>query len=173
MLKYIGNPTVTFTEFPDEIALCINITGCPCRCPKCSEPELQEDTGTILNERELATILSEHPGISLVGFMGGDCDHEAIAKLSDFIHLHNLKVGMYSGLDYLDPILLNSLDYYKIGRWITPKGDEADWWKTNCGPLNFTFSNQVMFKKESGVWLNITSKFREKAVKDLKRAIIE
>ena len=32
MLRYI-NTDIVFQEFPDEVTLAINISGCPCRCP--------------------------------------------------------------------------------------------------------------------------------------------
>ncbi|SHF88735.1 hypothetical protein SAMN05444364_11530 [Prevotella scopos JCM 17725] len=34
MLRYI-NTDIVFQEFPDEVTLAINISGCPCRCPAC------------------------------------------------------------------------------------------------------------------------------------------
>ena len=47
MLKYLNAP-VTFAEIPDEITLCINITGCPLQCKGCHSPFLWEDTGEFL-----------------------------------------------------------------------------------------------------------------------------
>ena len=38
-MKYTDTQ-VTFSEFPDEIALCINISNCPWHCPGCHSPEL-------------------------------------------------------------------------------------------------------------------------------------
>ena len=106
MLKYFDF-AVVFQEFPDEIALAINITNCPCLCEKCSEPWLQQDTGTELTKEELDKLITAHKGITLVGFMGGDNDHERIKVLANYIHeKYNLKVGMYSGFDNLDMIKL-------------------------------------------------------------------
>ena len=44
MPKYI-DARVTFSEVPDEISLCISITGCPYRCFSCHSPHLREDIG--------------------------------------------------------------------------------------------------------------------------------
>ena len=44
MLKYY-NYMVTFSEVPDEISLCINITGCPIRCTDCHSKFLWENIG--------------------------------------------------------------------------------------------------------------------------------
>lgn len=172
MLKFT-HCAVTFAEFPDEIALIFSISGCPNRCKGCSEPELQENTGIPLTRGTLKEKIAEFPGISLVGFLGGDSDHEEICHLAEYVHSLNLKVGMYSGKDFLNMNLLNCLDYYKIGRWIVPEGPVDSWWKTNCGPITFTFSNQLMFKKEGDLWLNITPKFREKSINNLQKEVIQ
>jgi anaerobic ribonucleoside-triphosphate reductase activating protein len=63
---------ITFSEFPDEIALCINITNCPFHCPGCHSPELWEDIGTELTKEELSKLIESNKGITLVGFMGGN-----------------------------------------------------------------------------------------------------
>lgn len=171
MIKYYDVAT-TFSEFPDEIALCINITNCCNNCPFCSEPWLKENIGNELTEAEIDSLISKHPGITLIGFMGGDSSHSDIVKLTEYIHSKGLKVGMYSGLDSLDMNLLNCLDYYKFGRWIKPEGEVENWWKKNCGPLKFTFSNQVMLKKVGDNWINITDRFRDKPLNNLKKEII-
>lgn len=36
-MKY-ESTLITFTEIPDEISLCLNISGCPCHCEGCFEP---------------------------------------------------------------------------------------------------------------------------------------
>ena len=139
MLK-LYNYAVALQEFPDEIALCLNISNCPCRCTGCSESYLRQDVGDIITEELLSQLVSRYTsyGISLVGFMGGDGDHTEVKRLADIIHnKYNLKVGMYSGFDYIDLDLAQVLDYYKIGRFILPQGDEKDWHKRTYGPMNF------------------------------------
>ena len=42
MLKYV-NCDIVFQEVPNEVALAINISGCPCHCPGCHSPYLWQD----------------------------------------------------------------------------------------------------------------------------------
>ena len=44
MLKYY-NSMITFSEVPDEISLCINISNCPIKCPDCHSNFLWEKIG--------------------------------------------------------------------------------------------------------------------------------
>ena len=44
MLKYVDT-LVTFSEVPDEITLCLNISNCPCHCKNCHSSYLAEDIG--------------------------------------------------------------------------------------------------------------------------------
>ena len=97
MLKYVY-AAVTFSEFPDEISLCINISNCPCHCPKCHSSYLAEDIGTYLDKKILYNIIDKNNGITCVGFMGGDSEPEYINCLAKYIkEAYNLKVGWYSG----------------------------------------------------------------------------
>ena len=48
MLKYV-NTMVTFSEVPDEISLCIEISNCKCHCKNCHSPYLPDDIGEELN----------------------------------------------------------------------------------------------------------------------------
>lgn len=172
MIKYLGIPFITFEEFPDEIALCLNISNCPGTCECCSEPELREDKGIELTKEEIDRIIEDHPGVSLIGFMGGDNDHDAILQLSMYIHTKGIKVGMYSGFDYLDMRLANELDCYKIGRFIMPKGSIETWSEQTCGPIVFPFSNQIYFEKHGNKLVDATYKFRKKKINNLEKFII-
>ena len=141
MLKYT-ELAVTFAEFPDEIAVCLNISNCPCHCTRCSEPWLRHDIGTPLTPEILEAILLSHSDCTLLGLMGGDSDHAEVRRIADFVHAHpGWKVGMYSGLDALDLELAQCLDCYKIGRWIAPEGDVSTWLTQTCGPLAFPCTN--------------------------------
>lgn len=173
MLKYL-NAATTFAEFPDEIALCVNITNCPGLCEHCSEPWLRKDGGKILDAEEAERLLRENPDVTLFGFMGGDADHAAVASLAHLIHASHpgMKVGMYSGMDEMDNVLKKELDRYKVGRFIMPKGPVEDWPRQACGPLCFPFSNQKYYEKEGGVWSDRTDKFRRKPLSDLTRYIL-
>lgn len=174
MIKYYDS-TIVMAELPDEIALALNISNCPLNCGGCSEPWLKPDVGTPLTEKELDKIIAKYKdSVTCICFMGGDADHKDVARCCSYIKSHSsLKTAIYSGYDFLDNDLLGCLDYYKIGRWIMPKGDSKDWWKTNCGPLQFPFSNQLLFEKVENKWLNITYKFRTHPLSiDLKKYVI-
>ena len=69
MLKYVET-LVTFSEFPDEISLCINISNCPNACVNCHSSYLKEDIGTILDYKELDKLIQKNHGITCIGFMG-------------------------------------------------------------------------------------------------------
>lgn len=164
---------ITFQEFPDEVTLCLNISNCPGLCKYCSEPWLREDIGTTLTLNYLDELIEEHPDITMIAFMGGDANHSEIFEFGKYIkNTTNLKVGFYSGRDYLNMNLLQTLDYYKIGRWICPEGPVEDWYKKTWGPIVFPFSNQLLFKKEGDKWINITERLREKPLGNLENYII-
>ena len=128
----------TFTEVPDEISLCINCTCCPLRCKGCFEPWLRENSGYILNEQSLKELLWENQYITCVCFMGGINDYSSLAELMQVVKDWGLKVAIYSGHDYIEPIIEPYVDYYKIGPYIP-----------ECGPLDSPTTNQKFFKKEN------------------------
>ena len=123
MLKYYDY-AVTFAEFPDEISLCVNISGCPCRCPECHSKYLWNDVGKELDEEAIDLLIRSHPNCTLFGIMGGDSSHSDVIKIVDYIRKHypNILIGMYSGLDEVDSSLLGRLDYYKVGRYDASRG---------------------------------------------------
>ena len=96
MLKYLNAP-VTFAEVPDEITLCINITGCPNRCSECHSQFLWEDNGEDLTQSTLEQLIKDNSGVSCVCLMGGDQDPEAINFLGGIIKHTGKKSAWYSG----------------------------------------------------------------------------
>lgn len=150
-MKYL-NTMVTFSEFPDEIALCINISNCPFHCPGCHSPELWEDIGTELTFEELDKLINSNKGITLVGFMGGDYDTPYLNELAK--HIVNdidpdLNIGWYSGnsrlSDYID---INLFDYIKLGPYVE-----------ELGGLDNPNTNQRFYKIENGQLIDWTYKF--------------
>ena len=146
---------ITFTEVPDEITLCFNITGCPCHCKDCFEPWLAEDIGTELTYAVLEAEIASHKHISCVCFMGGDRYYDQIAVLvmelkREFPHL---KWAIYSGRQEMNPILSQLMDYYKVGPYIP-----------EYGPLNKETTNQRFYKKIDGEWKDFTFQFQKKKV---------
>ena len=146
---------VTFTEVPDEISLCFNITGCPCHCEGCFEPWLREDTGTPLTQAVLEALIDAHPHITCVCFLGGDGRYAEMAELIKAVKVKypKLKWAMYSGIPGLVEVVGRYLDYYKIGPYMP-----------EFGPLNSKTTNQKFFKKENGDWVDITSVFQKEKI---------
>ena len=136
MLKYL-NTQVTFAEVPDEITLCINITGCKNGCEGCHSPYLAEDIGTELTIEELVRLGTETEGITCIAFMGGDSDPKRINKLAKFVTEElDLKVAWYSGRQELSKeIDLKNFDVIKLGRY-----------DKTLGPLNCPTTNQRFYR---------------------------
>lgn len=169
-----GGEFITFTEIPDEISLCLNISNCKCNCTSCSEAWLREDVGIELTSEVLQRYIDNNPNITCICLMGGDSDHDDCIRVCKYIHEHsNLKTAMYSGREFINLDLAQHLDYYKIGRWIMPIGDSKDWHKTNNGVLQFPWSNQLLFKKIDNKLINITYRFRENPLGNPEQYIIK
>ena len=153
MVKFVDT-MVTFSEFPDEISLCINISNCPCFCKECHSSYLSEDIGTLLTMRKLKELIKKNKGITCVGFMGGDAEPHYINTLAQQVkESTDLKVGWYSGKQELDrSINPKWFDYIKLGPYIEEKG-----------PIDNPNTNQRMFKikhtKFSDIAEDITNKF--------------
>ena len=149
MLKYVDTK-VTFSEVPDEISLCINISNCPCHCRNCHSSYLAQDIGTELTFNEVRKLIKKNSGISCIAFMGGDSEPKRIDALASFVTNHyQLKVAWYSGRQELsNHIDLYNFDYIKLGPY-----------KEEFGPLNSRTTNQRFYKVSDGELINITSKF--------------
>ena len=151
MLKYVDTK-VTFSEVPDEISLCINISNCPCQCKGCHSSYLAEDIGNPLNKAVLSKLLEDNKGISCVSFMGGDSDVTHIVALASWVKTHtNLKVAWYSGRQELADIVARQLqwfDFIKLGPY-----------KEEFGPLNSKTTNQKFYKVNGKELVDITYKF--------------
>lgn len=171
MLKCVDT-LIGFSEVPDEISLCINISGCLNKCEGCHSPYLREDIGVILDTKELEKIIKEKAKelISCLCILGGDHDILALRELFKFTK-HNfphLKTCLYTGRDdkeVFDNTNNNNLilhleywlDFLKTGPYIKDLGD-----------LTKETTNQRMYKKHCHVdnhqnitfnWEDITYKF--------------
>ena len=136
MLKYVDTK-VTFSEVPDEISLCINISNCPCHCKNCHSSYLAQDIGTELTFNEVRKLIKKNSGISCIAFMGGDSEPKRIDALASFVTNHyQLKVAWYSGRQELSKdIELSNFDFIKIGPYIE-----------ELGPLNHKTTNQRLYR---------------------------
>ena len=136
MLKYV-NTMVTFSEIPDEITLCINITGCKIGCKNCHSSYLAEDIGEKLTLDKIYKLIDNNEGITCICFMGGDSSPKEIDMFARCIKdLYDIKVAWYSGRQELaKEINLKWFDFLKLGPYIE-----------KLGPLNSKTTNQRMYK---------------------------
>ena len=147
-MKYL-NTMIGFREFPDEISLLINITGCCWHCPGCHSPELWEDIGKKLDYKALIKLIESNKGITCIGFMGGS--PKSINILAGIVRKYNpkLKIGWYWGGNSIPKnINLNNFNFIKIGPYIEEKGG-----------LDNPNTNQIMYEIIDDKLINITSKF--------------
>ena len=160
MLKYVDTK-VTFSEVPDEISLCINISNCSCHCKNCHSPYLAEDIGepliykdthnnrTVINCNPLSELIEANKGITCVCLMGGDSNPEYINILGKTIKCHKLKSAWYSGRQELSKdINLEFFDFIKLGPYIE-----------ELGPLNSRTTNQRFYKVSGKELVDITNLF--------------
>lgn len=159
MLRF-ANYDIVFQEFPDEVALAVNLSGCPCRCPGCHSQYLWDDAGEELTFERLLQLV-DHYGrsITCVGLMGGDAHpHDVLRLLQQLRETRpQLRTGWYSGRQNLpegfDPAA--APDYVKLGPW-----------REELGPLSAATSNQRMYRyAPDGTREDITHKFRVKGLK--------
>lgn len=151
-IKYVIDEVV-FREFPDEVTLALNISGCPNHCPGCHSSYLANDIGTELTEDVLDKLINDNKGITCIGFMGGDNNPKEVVRLSMYVKekYPNLHTGWYSGREVF-PLHHGTFDYIKLGPW-----------KEECGPLTSKTTNQVMYMKVDGdidnpIFVDITKK---------------
>ena len=139
MLKY-ADTMVTFSEIPDEITLCINITRCKIGCKNCHSSYLAEDIGKVLMVGSLRNLINRNEGITCISFMGGDADSSRINALAQWVkNNYTIKVAWYSGRQELsEEIDLKNFDYIKLGPYIE-----------EFGPLNSKTTNQKFYKVEN------------------------
>lgn len=153
-MKYTTTEIV-MREFPGEITLAINISGCPNLCEGCHSPELRQDIGKELNYKVVEELIRQNEGITCIGFMGGDAYTEELKDIFGNLRWYkpNIKIGWYSGRDYFDTDFIPYVDYYKFGSY-QPK----------YGALDSPTTNQVMLKWEYGKFTNITKEFLRKEI---------
>lgn len=161
MLKYVDS-LITFSEVPDEVTLCINISNCPCHCEGCHSSYLAENIGKVLNLEAIQDILIDKRNqITCISFMGGDSDPHRIYELCKEVQTFlKLKTAWYSGRQelpkfmqrYLNGKRLKYFNYIKLGPYIKEKG-----------PLNNPNTNQRFYEivKQNSEFIlkDITHKF--------------
>ena len=160
-MKY-ADTKVVFREVPEELALAINISGCPVKCPGCHSSYLTQDIGEIFDSGSLEALIARNPGITCVSFMGGDANPAYLKSLIiKMKETHpGLKACWYSGrtLENAGKYgMADVLDFIKVGPFI----DE-------CGPLDSPTTNQrfyqIQHSPEGNVLTDWTVKFRKKSL---------
>lgn len=152
MLKYY-NSMITFSEVPDEISLCIEISNCPCKCANCHSSYLAQDIGEPLDLQHLTNLIDGNKGITCVCIMGGDANPSKVDDIAQDIkeYYPKLKVAWYSGKQELSKdINLEFFDFIKLGPYIE-----------ELGPLNSKTTNQRFYKVENNKLIDITYKFQK------------
>lgn len=159
MLHYANNDIV-FQEFPDEVTLAVNLTGCPCRCPGCHSEYLWADTGEALTEARLLELVDYYGStITCVGLMGGDATPLEVLRLLAMVRRErpHLRTGWYSGRQELPKGFADypAPDYVKLGPW-----------RQKLGPLSSPTTNQRMYRYNAdGTHEDITARFQVKGLK--------
>jgi len=152
MLKYVDT-LVTFSEIPDEITLCINISNCPCHCKGCHSSWLAEDMGEPLTIQVVDGFIKDNPGITCIGLMGGDSDPGEVDRLAEYIKSKGIKTAWYSGRDAVSSFIqYKNFNYIKLGPYIE-----------EYGPLDSPTTNQRLYEiNEDNLAIDITFKFWDK-----------
>ena len=141
-MKYVETK-VTFSEVPDEISLCLSISGCEYQCVGCHSPHLQQDIGNELTLEILEELISIHKGITCICFLGGR-EWEVYDLAKKIKEKYNLKIAWYTGNSSLPSYYkLNVFNYIKLGGY-----------SSYYGGLSSKTTNQRMYKIE-----DITYKF--------------
>ena len=151
-LKYLGY-SIVFQEVPDEVALVINISGCPHKCEGCHSKYLWKYEGNYISE-DLDSLIEKYKGlITCVCFMGGDQNQVELTNLLIRVKQYKLKTALYTGANSLTNLnirVLGNLDYCKIGHY-----------DFSLGGLNSPSTNQRMLKWnwKTNKWDDITYRF--------------
>ena len=160
MLKFVDN-VVTFSEIPDEISLCINISNCPYRCDGCHSSYLWKDIGQELTKVTLVDLLRTNSGITTVCFMGGDNDLKSLYELFNYVleNYPKLKVAWYTGRKDF-PVGVPKIHYIKIGPYLKDRGPITN---PNTNQMFFTLGS-VMKKMDANgnLYYDTTDKFWNK-----------
>lgn len=157
MLHYVEFG-LSHMEVPDEVALCIYISGCPNRCVNCHYQELQQvDAGELLAIYFEQILDLYHDYTTCVCFMGeGDGSEESKAELLFYVKecgKHGYRTCLYSGRDTIIEDWMKKFDYVKVGSY-----------REIFGPLTSKTTNQRMWMKEADTYIDITERFWNKTI---------
>ena len=149
MIKYVPEMTsVVMEEIPDRVTLAVDISNCRGNCKGCHSPFLREDIGEPLTEEVIRKLVGENFGVNCFLFLGEGQDPETLVTLAACVRKLGLEAALYSGRTELEPSLQEAFDYIKTGPYIPAKG-----------PLNQPTTNQRLYHRVEGEWVDITSRF--------------
>ena len=133
---FFSNPQIVLQEVPDELSLAISISGCNLACKGCHSSETWDKSyGSELTDTVLRNLLDKHKHISCLLIYDGMHNVDRLIELLLIAKSFNLKTAMYTGLDVLEPELVNLLDYYKLGKY-----------DKQLGGLSSATTNQRLYK---------------------------
>lgn len=140
-------------EVPRKNSICIYLSGCPCHCACCHYPALQKtDTGLELRKYYRKILDLYQNQAACVCFMGeGDGSPESRKELTAYssaAQKRGLQTCLYSGRDTAIEPWMRAFDYVKVGSY-----------QTDCGPLTVRTTNQRMYQRSGGRFVNITDLF--------------
>jgi len=151
-MKYFST-YVSMAEVPNEINLCIAISGCPRGCEGCFWDGKDQD-GSILDSNELGRLLDANPHVTNVVLLGGDWYSfiHTLGPLVYTIQSKNKKATIYSGdsIEKINEYKTIFPDYVKLGPYIKKQGG-----------LNNPNTNQKLFQYDREIqdYVDITNIF--------------
>ena len=142
---------VVCMEVPNEISLCIGITGCPIHCPGCHSKELWDaNYGFLLTEEVYTSALLKYKDkCSCICFMGGEWYQNDLIRLLIKAHNMDFKTALYTGENQVSYDIQKHLDYIKVGSY-----------REELGGLDTATTNQRMLRRETdGGFVDVTKEF--------------
>ena len=152
MLRYT-EAGLSYLEVPEEISLCIYISGCRNNCPHCHYPELKLfDFGHPLKNNFNLLIDVYSSQISCVCFLGEgqntQQEHEEFFYFTECTNLAGLKTCLYSGRNIFPEDWMKIFDYVKTGSYAK-----------HMGALFSPKTNQRFYLKRNNIFEDVTKKF--------------
>lgn len=152
MIKYVPEMTsVVMEEIPDRVTLAVDISNCRGECVGCHSPFLRKDIGEPLTEEVIGALVKDNFGVDCFLFLGEGRDPETLVSLATYVRSHGLAAALYSGRTEVEPFIWDAFDYVKTGPYIPERG-----------PLNDPDTNQRLYRRVEGEWVDITSRFWRK-----------
>ena len=111
--------SIVLQEVPNEVTLCLTITGCKLACDGCHSPYLwKEGSGIELTENIFIGLLERYKNlITCVLFMGGEWEKDTLINFLIISKQNKLKTCLYTGLYEIDSGIKSELTFLKTGPW--------------------------------------------------------